>query len=194
MNSEEQELEALVRAACGEELPSGWVIDQAERAAEVAEWRELAEELRQALEPPPISPALRERLNRAIARTRPAGSRRLLVASVGLAAAAGLLLAVALPMQRGRPGAGQVPALSSAEARVLVAVFSHLAWTGQVDYGIERLTEQLEQFERELEGRRSDRFPWGPEDEWDLPSGDPTGGLVPRVCLVLSASVGRMAL
>jgi len=189
--------EALVRAACDDlhfDSPDSACLADPDTRRELTELRALVQELRRALRPQPVSPHLLARLSSMADQARVAKTRKLVAVSLMLAAAAALVLAVFLPMQGG-PKERSEPGLSAAEASALVRAFAELDWAGHIDYGLEQVTRQIEKVEQDLGGQRQVRqlFPWGPEDEWDLPAEDASGGLTRTVCLALAGSVASAA-
>jgi hypothetical protein len=189
--------ESLVRAACddlhSDSSNSSWLSDPDTRR-ELAELRTLVRELRQALRPQSVSPDLLARLSAVADEARVVKTRKLVAAGLALAAAAVLLLAVFVPT-RGGSGRKVEAGVSAAEASALVRAFAELDWAGHIDYGLEQVTREIQQVEQDLSGQRQvrQRFPWGPEDEWDLPTEDASGGLVRTVLLALVGNVGGAA-
>ena len=97
--------------------------------------------------------------------------------TIGLAAAAALLIAVLYPAQFSSDG-GSTMAITQEEARLIAAAWGTVEmadWDATTMSGttatIESVGESLVKIERQLTGERSDSrlLPWGRDDDWDMP-------------------------
>jgi predicted anti-sigma-YlaC factor YlaD len=177
----------LLRVACGDapqppaELAAHLRLCAACRD-ELQTAQELLANLRTALEPETLSPAVAEqicaRLEIAAARSRRRIPGWLRVGCT--AAAAAVLTAVLWPHKFTPPRTLESPAvvveLTPQEASDLLAAYSLLGWDSLTDESIQELGSRVQSITQRVERQSTaaEALPWRAEDDWDLPAG-PTG-------------------
>jgi predicted anti-sigma-YlaC factor YlaD len=177
----------LLRVACGD-LPR----PPAELAAhlsfcgacrdELETARELLADLRTALEPEALSPAvvgrIAARMEIAVARSRRRFPGWLRVGCTAVAAA--LLAAVLWPHKltpsRATESSAVVVELTPQEASELMAAYAVLGWESLTDVAIQELGSRVQSMAQRVERQSTaaEALPWRAEDDWDIPAG-PTG-------------------
>ncbi len=171
----------LLLLACGDVEPSACSHEWLEHLAACPECRVALLETREtvailatALKPEPLCADLQSAILSPIVRTtgvaRPA--RLTPLHGIGFAAAAGLILALMLPVNDGWTRAAPLR-LSADDERELVAAYAVLQWDTPVDFAIERVSEIIDEVYGSIEhdSNAASILPWGPDDEWDAPVG-----------------------
>ena len=171
----------LLLLACGDVELSNCSPDLLEHLAACSSCRAALQETREtvailadALKAEPLSADLQSAILGPIVRSAlVAGPARFApLHAVGFAAAAGLILALMLPFNNSGTRDAAMR-FSADDERELVAAYATLQWNTPVDFAIERVSEAIDDVYGSLE-RDSDAasvLPWGPDDEWDAPTG-----------------------
>ncbi len=172
----------LLLLACGDVDLSACSPDMLEHLAACSSCRVALQETREtvamladALKPEPLSVDLQSILLRPVtfpARAVVRQARPAPLHAVGFAAAAGLILAMMLPINGTWTRAAPMW-LSADDERELVAAYAMLQWNTPVDFAIERVSEIIDDVYGSIErdSNVASVMPWGPDDEWDAPAG-----------------------
>jgi hypothetical protein len=143
--------------------------------------RDIVAELRALCQPVSLSDELISRIEQRVHRSAETGVRRLWrrTRPVLAAAAALLLAALYLPVERSAPASQPDLALSSSDLAELIATIGLVEWEGTVEWWINRAAAELEETSQLVD--RSDAtarvLPWSAEDDWDTPAAV-RGGMV----------------
>lgn len=152
--------------------------------------RELARTLSAALSPEPLSEELLARVRSAW--ETPQAAERVPIRTIGggwWAAAAAVLLAVVLsPWTLTTTSAPSTSVdLTKNEAAAVMQAYAVLELDSYLEYSMEALSQRVNELERVVERDEQEMLPWGPDDDWDIPPGEPDtsdvlGNREPRTC------------
>ena len=92
--------------------------------------------------------------------------------AIGFAVAAGLILAMLLPLNETWTRDLSIE-LTADDERELIAAYAVLQWNTPLDFAIERVSETIDDVYGSIErdSNAASVLPWGPDDEWDAPTG-----------------------
>jgi len=178
--------DALLNMACEDRPPDETSAELGARLAqdpdlraELVQTRALLNDLRAALRPAPLTATaltrIQQRLDQLAGACTPSGWRWLRI--VGLAAAATVLLTVLAPwrLPRGAPTAFE---LSGDDAAAIVMACRQLAWSGKLDYDLQRVADELDEIRQQInqDSGGDCRVRWGAGNDWDAPPDSPGPG------------------
>lgn len=140
-------------------------------------------ELAEALAPEPLPTNFTQRIRREIDQINHSRTPRHLSLWrwVNAAAAACLLATLVWPVNWQNKLTANNPApqeqqiaLTDEDAAVIVAAFTTLNWESTVEETVDHLATRVDDVSRRLQREASEDsiLPWGPDDDWDLPSTD----------------------
>jgi hypothetical protein len=187
---------AALAIACGEPTPDAAELAEhlrtcaACRAATAAD-AALVTDLRTALEPEPLSPELRARLQ--ALRPRRTGHAWRLVNRITGVAAAILLVAV---LWQYRPATQRPAGDAGPTPDVSLASDATDYWDGSLEYALDSVRTSVSTVEQQISGENTAqrKLPWGPEDDWDLPPAGHDSSQTPSDSELCRAVTGQPAL